>query len=94
MAKKAKEWSVFGKIRDGNAVMRVGRREFKVKDLPYWMLDGERGGKEIGAYEVCLGVMYPLYGAEEKREKFRGMMLQYDIRYGVRGSDRELVAKV
>ena len=88
-----KVYSVFGRERDSDEVMNIGRKSFKVKDLPYWMLDGERGSKEIGAYEVCLDGVYPLYEPQEKREKFRDLMLQHDVRYGVRGTDRELVAK-
>ena len=67
----------------------IGQKVFKVRELRWWMLEGplvRDGGDLAGNKRMNLS-------PQEKRKRFRELMYQYDIRYGARNSDGDLIAR-
>ena len=71
---------------DPEQFFKIGEVWFKVRDLRWWMLHGVLDRGELPSSK---GVRM---GAGDKRKAFRELMYQYDVRFGARDKDFNLIA--
>ena len=71
---------------DHEQFFEIGEVDMKVKDLRWWMLDGPLSHDNL---PLASRKRLP---AQKKRKIFRELMYQYDVRFGARDKDFNLIA--